>query len=263
MAGPVRARWLQIGALALSGLILGCRSERSLASETSADLVTIAPDVSDDCRDVGGAVDGARVCWSFDCPNGSCRVERTLPAFAAGSPMGWRCVGAGQERRCTDRKDDASPFSCDKGRCTQQHPRVPDTSEWSCADAAGAALCLERAPAAGVVRAKVDPGFVCGQRSIPGKAPAERVCLDLDPDFPDGRAAGWNCHYEAEPRLARVCLARPTAAVGGACSPPLGCPPGTSCANDVCVPRAAPPTCWLDVDCKTGHCRLGSCVSDL
>ena len=244
-------------------MILGCRPERSDAIETSVDLVTVAPDVSDDCRDIGGAVDGARVCWSRDCPNGACRVERTLPAFEASTPMGWRCVGARNQRRCSDRNDDTSPFSCDAKRCTQPHPRVPDTNEWSCSDAAGATLCLERAPAAGVVRAQVDPGFVCGQRSVQGKATAERLCLDLGPDFPDGRAAGWSCHYEAEPRLTRVCIARPTAALGAACRAPLGCPRGTRCASEVCVPEAAYPTCWLDADCKTGHCRLGSCVSDL
>jgi len=240
----------------------GCQPEPESSIRTDSELTTLAPDVSDECRDVGGAVDGARACWSERCPGGVCRVERTLPPFAASSPLGFRCVGAREKRRCVERSVEAPRFSCDGPRCRQQHPRVPNSNEWTCADASGAALCRERAPAAGVVPGELDPGFVCGERHVGGTPSGERLCLDLAPDFPDGRAQNWTCHYEAEPGLTRVCVARPVPALGGTCAPPLGCPPGTRCSDSSCLPARPHPTCWLDADCKSGHCRLGSCVSD-
>src|SRR5687768_12132125 len=48
VAARVRCTALQVGALAFSGLILGCRSEPSENIETSVDLVIVAPDVSDE-----------------------------------------------------------------------------------------------------------------------------------------------------------------------------------------------------------------------
>lgn len=221
-----------------------------------------SPDVAGECRDVGGAIDAARACWSDACPQGVCRVERALPGFAASTPLGFRCIGEREQRRCIDRADEAPAFACDGSRCRQLYPRVPDANEWACADAQGATLCRELAPAAGVVSGAVDPGFVCGERSVGDASRRERLCLDLSPDFPNGIAHDWSCHYEAEPRLTRVCVARPTPALGGPCRSPEECPAGARCSQGSCLPGRPRPTCWLDADCKGGHCRFGSCVGN-
>lgn len=258
-----RAIGAGICVVALAGDLASCGRAPERAIDTQSHLVTVAPDLTGECRDVGGAVDGARACWSDSCAHGVCRVERTLPDFAAATPLGFRCDGVRDQRRCVDRSADAPRFACEGPRCRQVHPRVPDANEWTCADARGATLCRELAKAAGVVLGPAHPSFVCGERIVGGTRNGERLCLDLSPDFPDGRARNWSCHYEAEPRLTRVCIARPSAALGGTCSPPLGCPSGALCVKGSCLPRLPRPTCWLDTDCKSGHCRLGSCVGDL
>jgi hypothetical protein len=172
--------------------------------------------------------------------------------------MGFRCFGSGRDRSCVDRRADAGPFHCEGGRCVQRHPRVPDVNEWSCADAQGAALCLETARVAGVVPGAVTPGFLCGERRVRGKPTGERLCLDWSPDFPNGKAGAFSCHYEGEPSLQRICVERPNAALGVRCE--SSCDRGLRCTAGRCLPASPKLECWLDTDCQSGQCRFGTCV---
>lgn len=253
MASSHRWRWV------LAVVLSGCQREPPPTIDVQPSVATPAPDISDHCVDIGGAADGTRVCASPKCPGGSCVVTRPEPAWAAASPLGWRCVGTGKARTCLDRSDGVGRFSCNDGHCVQLHPRRPDANEWSCADAGGAALCLRRARAAGVVQSPRDPAFVC-DASLPN---ADRqLCIDWSPDFPDGRAGRWSCHYEAEPTLRRVCIEKNEPTIGSTCDAKSPCPPGARCLQNRCVPPALTPSCWLDKDCDGGRCRLGSCIAE-
>jgi hypothetical protein len=139
---------------------------------------------------------------------------------------------------------------------------MPDDGEWTCADRAGATLCVGGDRAAGVAAAPPDPRWRCGARRSGGRdALGGRVCLDLAPDFPDGRLTGWRCRTIHDPPVRRACerdAAARTLADG--CDAARPCIDGSRCQAGRCVPLAAAPDCWLDGDCPRGHCRLGSCA---
>jgi hypothetical protein len=192
------------------------------------------------------------------CKNRVCLVPRPIPAPVL-SDRGWRCIGFGPARRCFDRGRASGPFHCKNGRCVQERPTLPDGGEWICADAAGAALCAGSEPVAGLPPGPVDPGWLCRERR--GGVSPRRVCLDLAPDFPDGRASGWRCHYEQEKGTKRVCERDEGAHVlGDTCDPRRPCVDGASCISGRCLPGAMEPNCWLDGDCSSKACRFGACV---
>lgn len=250
------------GTRALLALLSLCACEPAATSEpVRVDQLHVrAPDLSDDCHDLGGARAGARVCWGGACPKGeSCLVERPLPPFEAESPMGWRCVGAGLERSCIARSKGVGAFFCSGERCVQHQPRVPDAHEWSCADALGAQLCLREARASGLLETQTLPGFVCGERSIQGQRTGQALCIDFSPDFPDGHAEHWDCRYEGAPSLGRICTRKRTRGLGAACDGERRCPSGAVCARGHCVPGPPKLSCWLDSDCASRRCLLGTC----
>lgn len=241
-------------------LSMSCQSDSDNRLEVKQALEVPAPDVSANCYDIGGAHDGGRVCWSDACGNGVCLVERTTPEFRAATQMGFRCVGAAGERICVDRRDGVGAFVCQQERCVQPYPRVPDAGEWWCADAGGAQLCLRRHTASGVAHNQPDVGFRCGEREIHGKRTGELLCIDYAPDFPDGHASDWSCHYQSETSLERVCQRKATRPLAARCNANAPCSAGTRCISGHCVPYADKPTCWLDADCDSRRCRLGACL---
>jgi hypothetical protein len=211
------------------------------------------------CFDVGSA----SVCWPPGADQAPLIVERTLPPFRARSKMGFRCTMSGGERTCSDRRDDAADFQCQKDRCVQVHSRVPDAHEWTCSDAGGASLCLSKGRAAAVRATWLRAGFLCGNRQNLGTKSEERVCLDFSPDYPDDNPSGWNCHYEHDAGVTRICQRAPRPALGSVCDPtrPV-CPAGAACSKGHCLPRKLELSCWLDGDCQSGKCRFGACVSE-
>ncbi len=161
---------------------------------------------------------------------------------------------------------DASPsfpprFTCDGKRCTQPYPRVPDDGEWTCADAAGTAICVGGERAAGVAPSPSGRGWACGPRRGQHRdALGSKICIDPHPDSPDGRMTGWRCWFVHEPPMRRVCErddAAPTLADG--CDARRGCVDGSRCVGGSCQLFPEPPECWLDRDCDGRRCRLGHC----
>jgi hypothetical protein len=210
-----------------------------------------------DCADV----ETLRVCWRGADAH---VVERAVPARAGApgapqSPMGWRCIGAGSGRRCASRAESAPAFACAGDRCEQPHPRMPDDGEWQCADSAGATICTGGERAAGVAAAPVDSGWFCGARR--GAEAGSRVCVDLSPDFPDGRPPGWRCTTLHDGPARRVCTRDPDAhTLAETCDRAHPCVDGSRCADGRCVPERPSPACWLESDCGgVGRCHFGSC----
>jgi hypothetical protein len=152
-------------------------------------------------------------------------------------------------------------FVCAGARCTQAYPRVPDDGEWTCAGAAGAALCVGGERAAGVAPAPADPAWACGpRRGRHADALGSKVCLDPHPDTPDGKPAGWRCWFVHDPPRRRVCerdASTPTLADG--CDARRACVDGSMCVGGRCQLPAGPPDCWLNDDCDGRRCRLGRC----
>ena len=100
--------------------------------------------------------------------------------------------------------------------------------------------------------------------SRPGAAPAAgpRVCVDFDPDFPDGVANHWRCRYSYERGVQRVCQ---RAGAGAANRGPLAmrctlASTAATAARDTASTLRPAPDCWLDSDCKSSACRFGSCM---
>jgi hypothetical protein len=211
---------------------------------------------SADCADV----ETLRVCWDASGPR---VVKRPVPPAASAPEVtpasDWRCGGSGATRTCTRRTAAAPAFVCAGKRCQQSHPRMPDDGEWQCTDSAGATLCMGGERAAGVVAGPTDAAWFCGARR--GGDPGSRLCVDLSPDFPDGRATGWRCRtlYDGPPR--RVCDRDPGAhTLAETCDARHPCVDGSRCADGWCVPERPAPACWLQTDCPGGRCRFGSCL---
>jgi hypothetical protein len=272
--------------VALGGALLfaACNGDRAAlptaapsasASERAApaSIVARAQDRGELCSDIGST----RACWGAECGRAGCVVTRTVPEPAAISALGWRCTGMGPERRCFERSARAGSFECRENTCVQRHPRLPDDGEWLCADSAGAVLCAGGEPAAGVAPARADAGWFCGKRggarppvvtaarAQPSAAAAPiagpRVCVDLDPDFPDGTASHWRCRYAYEGGVQRICVrGGGGATVGAVCDASRPCVDGSHCSSGRCVVARPAPDCWLDSDCKSKSCRFGSCT---
>jgi hypothetical protein len=157
---------------------------------------------------------------------------------------------------CARREPGPPPFQCQADSCTQAHPRLPDDGEWECLDMAGAAICRGGDPPAGVAPGPPDRRWRCGPRL------GERICVDLQADFPGPSAGGWRCHYENAPAPRRLC-ARDAQAhnLGDACAAQRPCVDGASCLEGRCQAPVRAPGCWLDSDCANGACRFGTCRS--
>lgn len=240
---------------ALSGLgLVACETtETPRAHFTSATWSVPAPGL--DCLELSAS----RVCYesSIDCPEPPCVTDRPSPGVPALSPLGFRCTGEGKNRRCVDRARLTDRFTCDRAHCMQRHPRLPDDGEWTCADQSGAVLCVGGVRAAGVAHPVAASGWHCGERN----GTDERVCVDFDPDFPDGNVSGWRCRFAHEAGTQRLCdRARPPATLDIPCSMDTPCVDGAICAGGHCIPLRPQPACWLDTDCASGVCRFGSCV---
>jgi hypothetical protein len=258
-----------VGSALLALLGSGCRSHGRGDARPRDAMWWAAPsnDVGDSCADV----DDLRVCW--DSPPGARVTARPLPAFAAPTALGFRCVGRGAARACEPRDLAAGSFACDSAQCTQAHPRQPDDGEWACADYAGIAVCVGSERAAGVAEVNAVSEWVCGPRRTPDRLGA-RVCVDLSPDFPEGRGRGLRCRWVYEHGVQRVCVRDPDAhVVGDDCDPARPCVEGAACLSSGfrpgagatyvrsrCVPPKPAPSCWLDSDCGGGPCRFGACV---
>jgi hypothetical protein len=227
-------------------VIIGCA--RSESVPVSSPPVWPAPTQGEGepCADVGQL----RACWEGGGPR---LVARPLPARAASSALGWRCLGDGARRACVDRLREAAAFACARDRCVQRHPRQPDDGEWSCLDMAGATMCLGADAAAGVLPGPT-AGWMCGARRD-----GQRVCVDLSPDFPDGAAAGWRCRYERAPASARVCERADVHVLGDRCAAGQPCVDGSRCVGGRCLPPRPRPSCFEDADCPGSACRFGTC----
>ena len=156
----------------------------------------------------------------------------------------------------------ATPFVCHGDRCVQRYPRLPDDGEWTCSDMAGAAVCSGGEPPAGVPLNTSDAAWICGKRRTSAARPdrGERVCVDLAPDFPNGAAGGWRCHYATDEGATRVCDRDADAhVIGDRCDAHAPCLDGLRCVTGRCTPDRPSPTCVLDDDCDDGVCRIGSC----
>lgn len=236
-------------------LVLGCSRADSDATprarlELGARVLpSPAPaDVGERCADVADT----RACWlGADAP-GVRRVERPLPRLP--SLRGYRCSGRGAERSCEDRRHASDAFACHGELCTQRYPRLPDDGEWECADLDGVVVCRGWADAAGVVAGRPDPGWFCGARR---GAAGERICVDFAPDRPNGEP--WSCRFQYEPELPlRACTRGGRGPLGSACG--AGCPFGSVCVADRCLPLEPQPSCWIDKDCGDGKkCAFGTC----
>jgi hypothetical protein len=205
---------------------------------------------------------GVRACWD---EGGSARLlPRPVPPFAAPTPLGFRCVGRGTARACAARDEAADAFVATPAGWTQPHPRAPDDGEWTCADAAGATVCVGAELAAGVSTGPAPSEWICGARRAEPAARdrlGSRVCIDLAPDFPEGSAAGLRCRYLYERGVRRECVRDPQAHVlADPCDAQRPCVDGALCASSRCVPPRPDPSCWLDADCPGGVCRFGSCA---
>ncbi len=253
---------LEVCVIVCVGVMLAACRSRSV-ERASVETSTSFPAPTDDrgllCLDVGAM----RACWE----NGRSEpatVRRPLPSIGAPTALGWRCTGQGAARVCVDRVGSVGTFVCKGADCQQLHPRLPDDGEWSCADDAGAVVCVGSEPPAGVVPGAVEAGWICGERAprAPLKNdPGRRVCVDLSPDYPDGRPASWRCRFDQERGHRRVCTRDLTVhALGDACDDLHPCLDGALCVSARCLPRRPMPSCWLDGDCRDGVCRFGSCV---
>lgn len=151
----------------------------------------------------------------------------------------------------------ASPFVCRDGNCRQEHPRLPDTGEWRCAERDHVVWCAGGEPAAGVVSGPPDPKFRCGPRW--GQT-QERVCVDQHPDYPNGAAGDYACRFEQERGVARICSRSESAPLRplrderalAACWLDRDCPSG-ACDRGSCA-------CHADSECQAGRCQNGACV---
>ena len=150
-----------------------------------------------------------RVCWDGGRPR---VVKRALPAAAAARRR-WAGVASAAARPgpARPRAASAPAFTCAGGRCEQRHPRMPDDGEWQCTDSAGATICMGGERAAGVAAAAAPETPAGSAARAAGAEPGARLCVDLSPDFPDGRAPGWRCRtlYDGPPR--RICERDPDA----------------------------------------------------
>ncbi len=256
--GRIRTRFAGLprapALLAASTLILACQRNAPAVPERRFEWPVPADDGDESCADVADL----RACWRA---GNAHVVVRPLPGYPAASAMGWRCIGAGRDRRCRDRSGEAPRFTCDGSRCSQRHARLPDDGEWSCADAAGAVVCTGGGEAAGVVAVpgRQAAGWLCGKRNHGG----ETVCVDLSPDFPDGQPRGWRCRTVHTGAATRLCERDPGAHVlGDVCDRQRPCVDGSQCTAGRCVPDLPRPACFFDGDCVGGACRFGTCRED-
>ncbi|MEZ4219588.1 MAG: hypothetical protein R3B13_01585 [Polyangiaceae bacterium] len=208
-------------------------------------------------KDVGSLcldVLDTRACWQGNAAGNVRRVPRPLPNHF--TSQGYRCAGGGESRTCRERRQGADAFACHGDVCTQRYPCMPDDGEWECADHDGAAVCRKLAGAAGIVEGPADPSWVCGVRN--GKA-AEKICVDLSPDRP--RDGDYICRFQYEPsRPRRSCRRGQDAVLGRDCA--AGCPAGSTCVGERCLPLMPAPNCYLDADCTDkDKCLHGTCRS--
>jgi hypothetical protein len=242
---------LTVRGLALLVLVLsGCQkpAEGGAPPERASEprrIPTPAPnDQGSNCLDVFEL----RACFPGELP---VLVPRPLPTLA--SQRGYRCSGSNSKRVCEDRRHGADPLVEAGTLWAQHHPRHPDDGEWECADLDGVVVCHGGGAPAGVPPGTLDPAFVCGNRR--GKKD-DRVCVDFSPDRPPEPA---KCHFESHVGLpARSCSRGGRGALTRACG--AGCPFGSACVSDHCLPLAPKPDCWLDQDCDEGErCGFGTC----
>lgn len=267
-----------------------------MAGTTTGWIATQAPDEpAAKCLDVGAI----RACWPND-GGAPVPTTRTVPALVT-SAASWRCHGDQGTRECITRAALSGVFRCERDVCTQRSPDVPDDGIWDCVAPAGAVICMGGQSAAGVTHAPPVRGhWVCGTRRVPpdevndphpfamrradaavgaavgvgvgvdasagadAGAARERVCVDLDPDFPEQNATGWRCEYSNRGALQRICrvVAAPAQrSVGSFCSSSAMCAAGTECVQSFCLPTRVPePECWYDRDCPSGQtCALARC----
>jgi hypothetical protein len=189
------------------------------------------------CYDVGAV----RACYGETVHLVAQAVESSPPDAM------WRC-DEGEPRRCA--LVTRRPFRCEDGVCRQRFPRVPDDTDWECADVDGLVVCRDRAAPAGMVPGPGDLGWICGEGT-------PRVCIDLSPDRPG--AGSYDCRFVHEPTMERVCRPKSTPILGSACRD--RCPDGMSCVEGACVPSAiGAPDCWTHADCDQGErCTLAHC----
>lgn len=90
----------------------------------------------------------------------------------------------------------AGELVCAGELCRQEHPRLPDTGEWRCAEREKQVWCAGGEPAAGVVPGAPDPSFRCGDRWGSRAEAGERVCVDSRPDYPKGARDEYDCAYQ-------------------------------------------------------------------
>lgn len=190
---------------------------------------------------------------------------RTIAIAAVLTSLSAACTSRAKSGASRAESSDSDPamarFDCQGDRCVQRYPRLPDDGEWTCSDMGGAAVCSGGDPPAGVPFHRSDGAWTCGaRRTAPARTEPERVCVDLSPDFPDGKAHGWRCHYVAEGSVNRICD-RDAAAhvIGDACDARAPCLDGLRCVAGRCTPDPPSPSCILDGDCVDAVCRFGSC----
>jgi hypothetical protein len=175
------------------------------------------------------------------------RSRRSVPASA----LLVASIGSGFFFGCDDGvttapdvvgKVEASEWFCGSLNCVQRHVRLPDDGEWRCAEEDGVAWCAGGEPAAGVVRAPAERGYVCGVRRVRERGVVERVCVDESPDIPGTDRERYRCEFAQEQGMKRECY------------------DGATEVRPV-VARTAP-DCWIDADCAPGTCDRGRCAKE-
>lgn len=260
-ASPSASRGAAVLCLMLScSCSAGCRATDREPLRASDETLVAGPafDIGESCTDAGAS----RVCSGARCgPTRLCVTPRPLPASIRGHGEQYRCAGHGEKRTCVLRVTRASSFQCANARCVQRRPRLPDDGDWECNDLGGAVLCRGGGELTGVARRVADGGWTCGSRPSRrrGRVP-ERLCLDLDPDYPAGIRDDFVCHFATEgSRPVRHCEPGTAFKVGDVCANSSECPLHARCVAKTCVLQSWQPNCWADIDCASGVCRFGTC----
>jgi hypothetical protein len=157
----------------------------------------------------------------------------------------WRCSLDGEGRRqCRPRNWGNSSWKCERDACSLALPDFPNQWEWDCYDSAGRVVCRSSTPD------EADVDWICqsSERGI--------LCVDPDPDFPEGATSGWSCRYDAERTNARIC----TRAETRPCASDAECSHGF-CLQRRCVMASLSAECFFGRDCSVGVCTGGLCVA--
>lgn len=179
------------------------------------------------------------------CGRGDLAFPDGAAAAAEGGAKIWRCTRDGRgARHCRPRAFGNDAWKCEGDSCARRHTDYPNQWEWECFETQGRVICRSDTPAA------ADPDWTCG------KIGERLMCIDPDPDFPDGDGAAWTCRGQADTGHGRACkrAAAPPCASDDHCR-------GGFCLDGRCVLAVLAAECFFETDCKAGKCTGGACLA--